>query len=113
MISPDNRIPRLVFFTLGFTAQLAQLVLIRELLVTFQGNEIAIAIVFGAWVFWTAIGCLLARRDRAGESALDQQAFLAQRARGNFALAAVVLGLFLPLEVFGVHLAVIVRLWSL
>ena len=104
MISPDNRIPRLVFFTLGFTAQLAQLVLIRELLVTFQGNEIAIAIVFGAWVFWTAIGCLLARRDRAGESALDQQAFLAQRARGNFALAAVVLSLFLPLEVFGIRM---------
>ena len=41
MTTSGSKTPLYVFFALGFTAQMAQLVLIRELLATLQGNEIA------------------------------------------------------------------------
>jgi spermidine synthase len=48
---------------IGFTAVIAQVVLMRELLVVFQGNEISLGLMLAAWLFWTAVGAhLLGRR---------------------------------------------------
>ena len=47
---------------IGFTAAIAQIVLLRELLVVFYGNEISIGMMLASWLFWTALGSRLAGR---------------------------------------------------
>ena len=46
---------------LGLSAFLTQLVLIRELLSAFSGNELAFGIVLGNWMLLTAIGAALGK----------------------------------------------------
>jgi spermidine synthase len=41
---------------IGFTAVVAQIVLMRELMVVFVGNEISLGVTLATWLLWTAIG---------------------------------------------------------
>ncbi len=41
---------------IGFTSIVAQVVLMRELVVIFYGNELSLGVMLGVWLFWTAIG---------------------------------------------------------
>jgi spermidine synthase len=41
---------------IGFTAVIAQVLLMRELLVVFYGNELTLGVMLAAWLFWTAVG---------------------------------------------------------
>jgi len=41
---------------IGFSAVIGQIVLMRELIVVFNGNEISLGIMFATWLFWTAAG---------------------------------------------------------
>ena len=41
---------------IGFTSVIAQIVLMRELIVVFYGNEISLGIMLAGWLIWTAIG---------------------------------------------------------
>ena len=41
---------------IGFNAVVGQIVLMRELIVVFSGNEISLGIMLASWLFWTAIG---------------------------------------------------------
>ena len=43
----------------GFAATIAQIVLMRELVVSFYGNEISLGLILGGWLFWTGAGSLL------------------------------------------------------
>jgi spermidine synthase len=43
----------------GFSAVIGQIVLMRELIVVFSGNEISLGIMLATWLFWTAAGCSL------------------------------------------------------
>ncbi|PTN34934.1 spermine synthase [Desulfonatronum sp. SC1] len=56
--------PRHVCATLmlGMVSQLAQVVLLRELLMVFQGNELSIGIILSAWLAWTGVGGWLGGR---------------------------------------------------
>jgi hypothetical protein len=47
---------RAAFALVGFTAVIAQIVLMRELLVAFYGNEISLGIILANWLLWTAVG---------------------------------------------------------
>jgi spermidine synthase len=47
---------------IGFTSAIAQIVLMRELMVVFYGNEISLGLMLGSWLFWTAAGSALAGR---------------------------------------------------
>ena len=47
---------RCVLSLIGFTSVIAQIVLMRELIVVFYGNEISLGIVLAGWLLWTAIG---------------------------------------------------------
>jgi spermidine synthase len=53
---------------LGVVSQVAQVVLLRELLMVFHGNELSIGIIFSAWLAWvgvgSALGTLLAERSK-------------------------------------------------
>lgn len=43
----------------GFSAVTGQIVLMRELIVVFNGNEISLGIMLATWLFWTAVGSSL------------------------------------------------------
>ena len=50
---------------IGFTSVIAQIVLMRELIVVFYGNEISLGIMLASWLLWTALGSSLSVRFRA------------------------------------------------
>ena len=47
---------------IGFSAIIGQIVLMRELIVVFNGNEISLGIMLATWLFWTAAGSSLSSR---------------------------------------------------
>ena len=47
---------RVVLGLIGFTAITAQIVLMRELMLVFYGNEISLGVMLASWLLWTAIG---------------------------------------------------------
>ncbi len=51
---------------LGFTAVAGQIVLLREIIVLFSGNEISMGIALTAWLVWTAAGSSFAGRMTRG-----------------------------------------------
>jgi len=53
---------RAVLVLIGFTAVIAQIVLLRELMVVFSGNESSLGLMLATWLFWTAAGSSLAGR---------------------------------------------------
>ena len=55
----------MVLILIGFTAAMAQIVLLRELMVVFYGNESSIGLMLASWLFWTAAGSSLAGRFAA------------------------------------------------
>jgi spermidine synthase len=57
---------RAALILIGFTAAIAQIVLLRELMVVFYGNESSIGLMLGSWLFWTAAGSSLAGHFAAG-----------------------------------------------
>ena len=80
------RIPPYVSVVLaGFCGLVAQVLVVREMVVTFHGNELSIGVMLGTWLLWTGLGSLglggLARRCR--------------RPRGWFAAALLALALVL------------------
>ena len=50
------------FFTLGLISILAQVIILRELIVAFYGNELFVGIVLGIWLLGTGSGSLLAHK---------------------------------------------------
>jgi spermidine synthase len=47
---------RAILSLIGFTAVIAQVVLMRELLVVFYGNELSLGVMLANWLLWTALG---------------------------------------------------------
>ena len=56
---------RPVLLLIGFTATVAQVLLMRELLVVFYGNEISLGLFLASWLLWTSIGSSLFGRPAA------------------------------------------------
>lgn len=44
---------------IGFSAVIGQVVLMRELMVVFNGNEMSLGILLATWLLWTAAGSIL------------------------------------------------------
>jgi spermidine synthase len=53
---------RAVLVLIGFTATVAQIVLLRELMIVFYGNEISLGVMLACWLLWTALGSTLLGR---------------------------------------------------
>ncbi len=47
---------RLTLAAVGFTSTIAQVVLLRELVATFYGNELLLGLILAAWLAWVAAG---------------------------------------------------------
>lgn len=45
-----------VFIAMGFSAMISQIVLLRELVLLFTGNELTLGIILALWLLWTAVG---------------------------------------------------------
>ena len=52
--------PILTIATTGFVATIAQVVVLRELLVLFYGNELSAGFIFAGWLLWSGLGSWLA-----------------------------------------------------
>ena len=53
---------RAILVLIGFTATVAQIVLLRELMIVFCGNEISLGLMLACWLLWTALGSSLLGR---------------------------------------------------
>jgi len=49
-------------FILGFTSIIGQVLLLRELIAVFYGNETAYAVILASWLFWVSVGSYAASR---------------------------------------------------
>ena len=50
---------RAILLLMGFTSTVSQVLLMRELLVAFYGNEISLGLFLASWLLWTALGSML------------------------------------------------------
>ena len=62
MESRKSLITRLFLFVLGLTAMATQIIMIREFLAVFQGNELVIGLFLGFWMLLTATGSFIASK---------------------------------------------------
>lgn len=82
-----------VVLVIGFTAVAAQVVLMRELIVVFQGNELSLGVMLGGWLLWTAFGSFVVGRIRP----------LCLASAGFLAGLQVALAFALPLTIFAIR----------
>ena len=57
-----RRLPLIAISVTGFASSLGQILILRELLVLFYGNELSTGLVFTSWLLWTAAGSGIAGR---------------------------------------------------
>jgi spermidine synthase len=79
-----------VLVLIGFTAVIAQIVLMRELMVVFNGNEMSLGLMLANWLLWTAIG----------SSALGRLAVQTHQPRRLMAFLEVLVALAFPFAIF-------------
>ena len=77
----------------GFSAVIGQIVLMRELMVVFSGNEISLGIMLATWLFWTATGSILCSNIPLREI----------NERRTIAVLECLLGVSLPLAVWALR----------
>ncbi len=53
---------QIIFISMGFSAMISQVVLLRELVLFFTGNELVLGIILALWLLWTAFGSGLVGR---------------------------------------------------
>ena len=78
---------------IGFTAMVAQIVIMREFLIVFYGNEISIGIILSSWLIWGAVGSWFLGR-------------FADKARSKlnlFSSCQLALSFFLPLSILAIR----------
>ncbi|MFH1996933.1 MAG: hypothetical protein ABIJ27_08095 [Candidatus Omnitrophota bacterium] len=75
----------------GGSSLVSQIVLTRELLTVFYGNEIAIGVLMASWLFWVSAGSLILGRFLAGIARGNAEALT-----GYFALIEVLLAALVP-----------------
>ncbi len=78
---------------IGFTSVIAQIVLMRELIVVFHGNEMSLGIILAVWLLWTAVGSGL----------LGRLVLCAGRPHQAVAFLQLALAVILPLTVVAVR----------
>jgi len=86
--SPTSLLP--IVALIGFTAVIAQIVLMRELMVVFCGNEMSLGLMLASWLLWTA----------TGSSGLGRLAAHTRHPRRFMALLEVLVALAFPIAIF-------------
>ncbi len=78
---------------MGFTFTITQVMVIRELLVVFTGNELSIAIILANWLLLDAVGSWL-----WGKKVEDWRL-----KEGGYAFCQLLIAIFLPLTIYGIR----------
>ena len=86
---------RAALILIGFTASIAQIALLRELLAAFGGNEMSIGLALAGWLLWTAAGS-------GGAGALARGV---RRPRLALAVTEALLACSLPVTILGLRAA--------
>lgn len=86
------------FIVLGVSSIIAQLIVIRELMISFYGNEFFIGWTIFAWLFWVGLGSLLLGK-------LFKKVECIYKA---FISCHILVALFLPLEIYLIRLSKII-----
>ena len=92
---PRWRALRSVLALIGFTAVIAQIVLMRELMVVFTGNEMSLGVMLASWLLWTAIG----------STAVGRWVVRTQRPRLVVAILEALAAIAFPLTIFAVRVS--------
>ncbi|MGA3009248.1 MAG: hypothetical protein ABSD72_03210 [Terracidiphilus sp.] len=77
----------------GFSVVIGQIVLMRELMVVFSGNEISLGVMLASWLLWTAIGSFLCSSLALGRG----------NPRRTVAVLELLLGVSLPLTIWALR----------
>ena len=85
----------LSFIVLGISSLIGQVVVIRELMISFYGNEFFIGWILFAWLFWVGIGSLV----------LEKLFKKAKTILKSFIGCHILVALFLPLEIYLIRLS--------
>lgn len=85
----------------GFAATIAQILVLRELLALFYGNEISTGLIFACWLLWTALGSGVASRWSSRFSA----------STSTLSICLIVLAAVLPVAIFLIRAARVI--WSI
>jgi spermidine synthase len=80
---------RVALAVIGFTSMIGQVVLMRELIATFYGNELVFGLILAAWLLWVA----------AGSAGLGRLAQGRRLGPGAFATGLALAALFLPAQI--------------
>lgn len=88
--TPSPALLLLLLILVGFTAVIAQIVLMRELMVVFCGNEMSLGLMLAGWLLWTALGASL----------LGRWATRGREPRRLMAILEVLVAIALPLAIF-------------
>ncbi len=79
----------------GFSSVVSQVVLIRELLITFYGNELSVGFILASWLFWVGMGSWF----------LGRRADRIKRGTEVFILTQFLIWFLLPLEILLVRMS--------
>ncbi|MEM3430393.1 MAG: hypothetical protein QXI59_00275 [Candidatus Bathyarchaeia archaeon] len=74
-------------FLMGFTGSIFQILIVRELIVTFYGNELSLSLIFLNWMVMVAFGSIISTRMVKGES------------RNHFAIAQILISILIPIQI--------------
>ncbi len=93
---------RISLAVVGFTSTIAQVLLMRELVATFYGNELLLGLVLAAWLAWVALGAGAApprgfRGDKGGGHPSGRMG--GNRGRGAFAAGLGLAALLMPAQI--------------
>jgi spermidine synthase len=58
---------------LGFSSMVAQIILFREMMVSFYGNELSLGILLAVWLFWVGVGSALGNRIAGNRGYSDRK----------------------------------------
>ncbi|MCX5657498.1 MAG: hypothetical protein NTZ48_04660, partial [Candidatus Omnitrophica bacterium] len=84
----------LVFILTGFTSLVSQSLILRETLITFQGNELTLGLVLANWIILTALGSKL----------FSKASIRAKNPVSLYALFQIVLSLYIPLSIIFIRI---------
>jgi spermidine synthase len=59
---PDRIYFLLACILLGFSSMVAQIILFREMMVSFYGNELSLGVMLSVWLFWVGVGSALGNK---------------------------------------------------
>ncbi len=106
----ESRLPHLLpVLALGFSCQIGQVVLLREFLMVFHGNELSFGIILGAWTVWVGVGSRITGRVREQTDEVLAMSVIAAAVLVTFPVTiAVIRGLrsFFPVQP-GAYLSVV------